>query len=272
MPYIVVDGQRLFYQAHRDGGEREGPPLLLIHGAGGTYLHWPPQLRHLPGVDVYALDLPGHGRSEGPGRRSIAAYREVVHAFSHALGLGRFVLGGHSMGGAVAQDYALAYPGRLAGLILVASGARLRVAPAILNGLRDDFPATVRLIADWAYGASPSERMRRLYAERLLDNDPRVLQGDYAACNDFDLMDRVQRIAAPTLIICGEADRLTPPKYSQYLSQQIPGARLHLLSGAGHMLMLEQAERVTEIIADFLAHLSVGQEPAEQTAAKPPVA
>lgn len=266
MPYVTVDGQRLFYQAHRDSGEPGRPPLLLVHGAGGTYLHWPPPLRHLAGFDVYALDLPGHGRSEGPGRRSITAYREVVRALADALGLERFVLGGHSMGGAIAQDFALAYPGRLAGLILVASGARLRVAPAILDGLRENFPATVRLIADWAYGTSPSERMRQLYVERLLDNDPQVLQGDFAACNDFDLMEQVRRITAPTLILCGEADRLTPPKYSQYLSQEIAGAQLHLFADAGHMVMLEQPQRVTEVIADFLARLSVGQEPAEPAA------
>jgi pimeloyl-ACP methyl ester carboxylesterase len=256
MPYVTVDGQRVFYQVDRDDSKNAHPPLLLVHGAGGTHLHWSPQLRHLPGFDVYALDLPGHGRSEGTGRRSIAAYREVVHNLVRELGLERFVLAGHSMGGAIAQDFALTYPDTLAGLILVGSGARLRVAPAILEGLRADFPATVRLLADYAYGASPSGHMLQLYVERLLDNDPQVVYGDFLACDAFDLMGQVSRIKVPTLIICGEADRLTPPKYSQYLREQIPNSELHLFSGAGHMVMWEQPDGVARLIAGFMARLA----------------
>ncbi|MCC7353933.1 MAG: alpha/beta hydrolase [Anaerolineae bacterium] len=267
MPYVTVDGQRLFYQVDRDDSDNAHPPLVLVHGAGGTHLHWPPQLRHLVGFDVFAVDLPGHGRSEGTGRRSIAAYREVVQGLVRELGLEKFVLAGHSMGGAIAQDFALACPDALAGLVLVGSGARLRVAPSILAGLRTDFPATVRLIADWAYGASPSEHMLHLYVERLLDNDPHVVHGDFSACDAFDFMGQVSRIAAPALIICGEADRLTPPKYSQYLREQIPNAELHLFRDAGHMVMWEQATGVTRVIADFVKRLSTVKVSAEQAAA-----
>ena len=258
MPYVTVDGQRIFYQVDRDDNEGTYPPLLLVHGAGGTYLHWPSQLRHPQGFDVYAVDLPGHGRSEGAGRKTIAGYREIIHGFAQELGLQRFVLCGHSMGGAIAQDFALTYPAALAGLILVGSGARLRVAPAILEGLRADFPATVRLVAAWAYGASPSEQMHQLYVDRLMDNDPQVVLGDFNACDAFDLMNQVSRITLPTLIMCGKADRLTPPRYSQYLHQQISGSKLNLFTDPGHMVMWEQVAGVTQAITRFLARCATG--------------
>ena len=102
-------------------------------------MHWPGELRRLPDHEVYALDLPGHGRSGGPGRTDIGAYAEVVREFADALKLPAFVLGGHSMGGAIALEFALRYGSRLAGLILVGTGARLRVAPEILARHRGGF-------------------------------------------------------------------------------------------------------------------------------------
>lgn len=256
MPYTVVNGRRLMFRFSRNDLSGQTPPLLLVHGAGGTHMHWPAALRRLPDWNVYALDLPGHGRSQGPGFRRIADYRDVIHAFCQALGLPPIVLAGHSMGGAIALDFALHYPQRLAGLVLVGTGAKLRVAPAILDGLRSDFAATARLLSDWAHGSEPSEQMKRIYLQRMLDNDPEVVLGDFLACDAFNIMDDLERIGAPTLVVCGTEDRLTPPHYSEYLAAHIPQARLVLIDGAGHMVMLEAANEATSAIASFLHSLS----------------
>ena len=106
-------------------------PLVLIHGAGGTHRHWPAELRRLPDRTVYALDLPGHGRSDGAGFSTVSAYREALFEFLEAEGLEKVVLAGHSMGGAVVQDFALHYGSRLAGMGL---GARLFVRLLMLFG------------------------------------------------------------------------------------------------------------------------------------------
>ena len=100
--------------------------LLLIHGAGGSYLSWPADLRRLPGKDVLAIDLPGHGDSPGESSDSIGAYAEQVLDFLDQLKIDRVVLGGHSMGGAIAMQLCLDHPGRVAGLILIGSGAKRR--------------------------------------------------------------------------------------------------------------------------------------------------
>jgi len=255
---VTVAGERTFYAlsqgwvGKRSDDVRGKRNLVLVHGAGGSHLDWPAPLRRLRGVNVYALDLPGHGRSEGTGRSSIAAYRDFLLAFLDSLGLETVVVVGHSMGGAIALDFALHYPDRLARLILVGSGARLRVAPAILTGILSDFEATVGLVCDYAFGPGATEQLRRLGRQRLLQTPPQVLHGDYAACDAFDVMERLGEVRCPTLAIGGTADRLTPPKYSVYLRDHIPGAELVLVDAAGHMVMLEKPEVVSRAISKFI--------------------
>ncbi len=227
--------------------------LVYIHGAGGNHLYWPHQLRRMEGVDVYALDLPGHGRSQGKGRSSMAAYREFVFAFLEALGLKQVTLVGHSMGGAIVLDCALRHPASLEGMILIGAGARLRVAPAILESMRQDFEAAVRLICDYAYASAAAAQLVRLGRRQMLRTDPQVFYGDFAVCDAFDVTDRLGEIRCPTLIICGTEDRLTPPKYSTFLRDHIAGAQLLLVEEAGHMVMLEQPEVVRRAVAQFMA-------------------
>ena len=200
-----------------------------------------------------ALDLLGHGKSGRPGRNSIAAYCDVLFGFVEALRLERVVLAGHSMGGAIVQEFALRYPGRLAGIILVGTGARLRVAPAILNGLRADFAATARAMADWVHGQSAPAQLKRLYVQRTLENDPEVMVGDFYACDQFDLRNDVARIETPALVVCGGSDVMTPPKFSESLVQSLPHARLALIPNAGHMVALEAPEAVAAVVVEFLS-------------------
>lgn len=252
MPTIAVGDEHLYFQLHHGAARAGAAPLVLIHGAGGNLMHWPGELRRLPGRTVYALDLPGHGRSGGAGRTEIGAYAEAVRGWAEALGLPALVLAGHSMGGAVAQEFALRYPGRLAGLVLVGAGARLRVAPQILTGIVSDFPGTTALLAGWTHGEHVDPNLLRLYTRRLREVSPPVIHGDFVACDAFDRRADVGSIALPTLILCGEADRMTPPKFSQYLHEQITGSQLVVLPEAGHMVMLEQPAAVAGAVARFL--------------------
>ena len=251
MPRVTIGGEEIFYALHQGDKKRERN-LVYIHGAGGSHLNWPPQLRRMAGVNAYALDLPGHGRSKGVGKTSIAAYRDFVVAFLQAIGLEKATLVGHSMGAAIALDFALHYPTRLGSMILIGSGARLGVAPAILNGVHQDFEAAVRLICEYAYAPNASEQLMRLGRRQMLRMSPQVLHDDFLVCDAFDVMDRLDEIGCPTLMICGTEDKLTPPKYSAYLRDHIARARLTLVEGAGHMVMLEQPQVVSQAIARFI--------------------
>jgi pimeloyl-ACP methyl ester carboxylesterase len=252
MPVVAVAGERIYY-ASRQPVPASRPPVVFIHGAGGTHQHWLHQVRVLPSSPTYAPDLPGHGRSEGSGRESIRAYGDWLLAFLSAAHLERAVLVGHSMGGAIALDVALRCPARVSAIGLVASGARLRVAPALLDGIKQDPEAAVRLICDWAFGPEAPEEMLRLGHRQMSATAPEVLYADFVACDAFDVTDRLQEIASPTLVLCGTQDTLTPTKYAVYLRDHIRGANLHLIEGAGHMLMIERPAAVFKALASFLA-------------------
>ena len=257
MPYIQVGKENLFYAASPTEAGR--PDVILIHGAGGNHLHWPAQLRRLEGANVYALDLPAHGKSGGAGRASIGEYAAVLVGSLDALRIERAVFIGHSMGGAIAQQLALDYSARVAGLILVATGARLRVAPAILEGVLTDYDAALDTVTAYAWGPDAPVELVKLGRSQLAQVSPQVAHGDYTACNAFDVMERLGQIAAPTLVISGAADQLTPPKYAAKLAEGIPGAQLHLVEKAGHMVMLEQPDQVAQAVSRHVQLPITGQ-------------
>ncbi len=243
---------KIFYFSH--GAENVShPPLVFLHGAGGTHLHWPPQVRRIIGQRIFALDLPGHGKSGGVGSQSIADYARAVVDFLDAARLNAAVFVGHSMGSAIALTLALDFPKRVLGLGLVGSGARLRVAPQILESTASEtlFPQAIKLINDAEFGPSAGPRLKELAARQMAAIRPSVIHGDFLACNEFDVMQRLAEINVPTLILCGAEDILTPMKYSEYLRDHIRNARLLAFPGAGHMVMLEQPMEVAQALSVF---------------------
>ncbi|MBI5932460.1 MAG: alpha/beta hydrolase [Chloroflexi bacterium] len=229
------------------------PPLVFIHGAGGTHLHWPHQVRRLSNQRVLALDLPGHGKSAGFGSQSISDYANQIVGFLDAARLNAAVFIGHSMGSAIALTLALNFPKRVLGLGLVGSGARLRVNPQILESTASDllFPHAIKLINEAEFSANVSPRLKELAAQRMNEIRPSVLHGDFLACNEFDVMSRLAEISKPTLILCGADDILTPVKYSEFLHSHIANSRLVIVPDAGHMAMLEAPQTVADEIGAF---------------------
>jgi pimeloyl-ACP methyl ester carboxylesterase len=233
-----------------------GPPLVLVHGAGGAADLWQPQLDGLADVArVVAPDLPGHGPLGGRGEPSITAYAEWLDAFIAALDEVPVVLVGHSMGGAVAQAFALARPGRLAGLVLIGTGARLRVQARLVDLLRERPREGQHLIRELSFAAGTSRECVETVDRLLRAAAPLVVLGDYLACNRFDVRGELAGIRAPTLVLTGAEDRLTPPKYGRFLAETIPGAGLVDILAAGHYPQLEQPVAVNAAIRDFLSRL-----------------
>lgn len=248
----------LYYQ-HYSGGDPQGkyPPLVFIHGAGGSHLHWPPELRRMADHDVYSLDLPGHGKSGGDPERSVRGYAHRLIAWLDQLDLEEVVLVGHSMGGAISMTIALEIPQQVSGLVLVGSGARLRVHPEILALTEDEhlYRQAAALVTQWAFSNHADARMVELANRRMAEVPARVVHADFLACDAFDIMDRLHDISVPTLVICGEGDQMTPRKYSQYLDQHIPDSQLVMIEGAGHMVMLEKPLEIVEHVRGFLPRL-----------------
>ncbi len=233
-----------------------GPALVLVHGAGECHRHWPPSLLTVPGRRVLAVDLPGHGGSPGPALPTVEAMAARLLEFLQAQGLGPAVLAGHSLGGAVALTAALLAPARVAGLVLIATGARLRVAPEVLEATRDPsaLARAAETLAGFSVGSEAPAGLREAYQADLAAAGP-ALHSDLLACDAFDVMERLPELRAPALVVCGTQDQLTPPKYGTFLRDCLPGSRLELVGGAGHLVMLEAPEQVSEAVEDFLQRL-----------------
>ncbi len=256
MPYITVAGERLFY-ALFEGDVTGQRNLVLVHGAAGSHVHWPAELRRLAGVNVYALDLPAHGRSSGRSRATLQEYADTVHLFALAAGLRRATVLGHSMGGAIVQLLAARRPPWLDCAVVAGAGAQLRVDPTILEGLRpesgrDGFEKTVNLICQQAYGPLASRQMVYHGRQLLLAVEPAVFHADYLACAGFDSSGELPHINLLVLVISGSLDRIAPPEDGRYLSHHIPGAQLVEIRDAGHMMIVERPMETAQAVGRFL--------------------
>jgi pimeloyl-ACP methyl ester carboxylesterase len=239
----------------RAGFDPGRPSLLMVHGSGGTGLNWRPQLSGLEAANPAAVDLPGHGETPGPGLERVEDYADWLAGLI-AAGPVRPVVMGHSLGGAIAQVLALRRPELIHGLILVGTGSRLRVLPAILEGLRTQPEQTVESIIGYAYGDDPDPALVERGRREMLEVDPGVILGDFAACDAFDATDRLGEIAAPTCVIVGAEDKLTPPKYSAFLAERIPHAgEPVVIPGGGHMIYIEEPAAFNQAVSGFLAGL-----------------
>lgn len=259
MPIVSVNGRQINYWTGRRGILERRETVLFIHGAGGGQYSWSYQKGYFEKeFNPIIVELPGHGESEGEGEQEIARYAEHVEAFLKALGLRKAFLVGHSMGGAIVQTLALSHPGMIKGIVLVGTGARLKVLPMILNGIKDDFEETVRKMNQFVYSRNVSPVLIEQEIAEMLRCRPGVLYGDFLACDRFDLMNEIVKIALPTLILCGADDQLSPVKYSQFLHNRIKGSKMEILPQAGHKVMMEASQLFNEKVREFIEEIVQG--------------
>jgi pimeloyl-ACP methyl ester carboxylesterase len=228
--------------------------LLFIHGAGGGEYTWSYQKGFFEKrFNPIIIELPGHGESEGEGEDEIGKYAEDIRVFLKTMGLRKVFLVGHSMGGAIVQTLALTQPEVIKGIVLVGTGVKLKVLPMILDGIKNNFKETIQTITRFAYSRKVSSDLIERGISDMMRCRPEVLYGDFLACDRFDLMNDIEKIDLPTLVLCGNEDEMTPVKYSQLLHQRIKGSKLEILPNAGHMAMIESPEAFNEKVREFIA-------------------
>jgi len=259
MPIIEAYGMRgnvVFGTAERAEGKDS---LVFIHGAGGNWTSWQPQLDYFSrAFNCFVVELPGHGAAQGPGAQEIKSYALWVRGALDELKVVNPFIIGHSMGGGIAMDLAMRFPVLPKGLALVSTGARLRVHPDILDGIKNAFPQAVERICEFSLAKDVPEEMRQSIVAEMMKNSPDVLYGDFSACDRFDVMEEVGAITVPTLVICGDQDALTPIKYSRYLADRIAGSRLEIVEGAGHKVMLERPQAFNKRLEAFFRSVGTG--------------
>lgn len=224
---------------------------IFIHGAGFTGEAFARQASAFP--QAHFPNLPGHLCPGTPD--TIAAFAEFIEAYAAEHVAGGAVLCGHSMGGAVAMETVLRKRADVRAVVLLGSGARLRVAPAILQDMERDFDAAVVQVARYFFADPTPERvdwaagwMRRVGAAQTIR--------DFAACDAFDALDRLGEISVPLLALTGESDKMTPPKFAQALAGRVPGAQARIVPRSGHFVMIEQPEETNAAIRSFLTGIA----------------
>ena len=225
---------------------------VFIHGAGESSLSFYYQLRHFRNSE--GIDLPGH--PDGKPCTSIDAYVEWVRGFITARRYRDVVLCGHSMGGAISQLYALKYPEELKAIVLIGTGARLRVHAKYLKECEDGVEARAEWLENRKADYSRIEpKVQQALLGRSAEVGPEVQLNDLLCCDGFDIMDRVNEIRLPSLVVCGSEDVMTPVKYSEYLADKISGSQKAILDGATHYVQLERHQEVNKTIEGFLSRL-----------------
>lgn len=201
---------------------------------------------------MIAIDLPSHFKSEKFEDLSLETYVKTIRELVKQLELKNIILCGHSLGGAIVQSYFLKYPNEPKGFILCGTGAKLRVHPDILDNLKNNFQEYLDSIPIAAFYRKTDEKLINKYLKKTSQMDPEVIYQDFKVCDGFDIMNKVDQIDIPCLIIVGIADKLTPVKYSKYLEEKIEASDLKIVEDAGHAVMIEKPEEVNRAISKFL--------------------
>lgn len=253
--------------AYDDTGE--GRPVLFVHGFPHHRKLWAPQLRALAGHSrAIAVDLPGFGESSMPQRFSMEAWADTLARFLDALSIDRAIIAGLSMGGYVTFAFWRLHRDRVLALVLADTRAgadteegKAKRRETIELARREGPTAVARAMLPGMVGKSTRERepsvvatMRAMLESATVDS---IVGASEAMIARADSTPLLPTIDVPTLIICGEEDVLTPPKESRAMHAAIPGSRLEIIPGAGHVSNIERPAAVNQVLAEFVGRKEI---------------
>ena len=245
--------ERIGYIAGRWPLEPGRSTIVFIHGSGGSCLFWKAQVEGLDArVNTLAIDLPGHGRSETKGKEKVEDYTKAVANFIMDINVPNPIPCGLSLGGAIALQLLLDYQKQFKAGMLISTGSRLKVAPVIFDAIANDYNDFVEMLCKFSCSKKTDHKLVHPFREDLVKCKPEVSNGDFVACNSFDISEQLTTIKVPVLVVTAEDDKLTPPKYGEFLSMTIKNAHREHIMDAGHIVPMEKPEEVNRAIADFL--------------------
>ncbi|MHB8462740.1 MAG: alpha/beta fold hydrolase [Vulcanimicrobiaceae bacterium] len=225
--------------------------FVFIHGAGCTDAAFREQRSAFP--NGLFIRLPG--RSTHGDTSSIGAFADAVDLQLQTDAIDDAVLVGSSMGGAIALELAVRGASRIRACVLLGSGAKMRVGPAMFAQMETDFPAAVESLIP-IFFATPTDTLLQTMREQLFDVGQAQTIADFRACDAFDRTANLADISIPILAVTGSEDRLMPPKFAQMIAERVPGARAEILPGLGHLPMLEAPAQINALLQAFGAQIT----------------
>jgi pimeloyl-ACP methyl ester carboxylesterase len=248
--------------------DRAKPAVVFLHGAGCDHSVWQLPARWFAwhGHAVLAVDLPGHGRSEGPPLTVVADLTQWVARLLDAAGIEQAALIGHSMGGAIALETAAALRPRVTRLALIGTAAAIPVSEPLLAAAREAPQRAYQMMTAWAHGAAarlggnpaPGMWMTGGTMALFARNAPGVLAADLGACNAWTSgSDAARKVSVPALVVVAANDIMTPAKMGQALGKLLAGSRTVAIPDCGHMLLAETPDAVLDALIAFFAPAAV---------------
>lgn len=260
---FVVDGRTAFAYTAAHVIDPARPSVVFVHGAGLDHSWFGLQSRYFGyhGRNTLALDLPGHGRSEGPPLETVQAIADWVPKVMDAAGVARASMVGHSLGALAALECAARHPDRVERIALLGVAFPMRVSEGFLEAARRNEQDAYDMDTIWAHaprvplGANPNPGMW-MYGDslaRLARLAPDVLYKSLKACNEYAAgLESAAKVKCPALIVIGQRDMMTPPQATEALARAIPGGRVLCLATSGHSLMAEAPDAVLDALIEFL--------------------
>ncbi len=248
-----------------DGDE---PLVVLVHGAGMNRTVWSHQTRFLAhhGYRAAAIDLPGHGSSDGPALTSIEAMANWLARLVERLG-GPPHLVGHSMGALVVLETAASRPDLALSVVVMGVGQTMPVHPELVSAAIANQVKAAELITAWAYGQRQHVGLNPTPGHWMLGSGLALLETcpvdvlgiDLGACRDYPSTDdAAARVSCPVTVVAGSVDKMTPARAAIAVDEVLADSTLITLDGTGHMMMQEEPEAVRQIL---LTHLAAASDP-----------
>ena len=260
---LKVDGKTVFAATGGKPFDPGDPTGVFIHGAACDHTVWALQTRYFAwhGSGVLAVDLPGHGRSDGPALASVGAVADWLIRLLDAAGAEKAAIVGHSLGALAALDAAARRPDRIRAIALLGVAEDMTVHPDLMSAALADDHLAFELITAWAHARrshlggqrTPGMWMMDGYIRLLERAAPGVLGTDLAACGDYDgAAAAAVKVTCPVLFVLGESDRMTAPRATRPLAEKIAQSSTIMVPDAGHLMMVEQSGRTLDALRDFV--------------------
>ncbi|MBT4160245.1 MAG: alpha/beta hydrolase [Gammaproteobacteria bacterium] len=257
--YTTVNDHRTFYSTGTRETNPSKPSVIFIHGAGMDHSVWVLPARYFArhGYNVFAFDLPGHGRSDGKPLKAIEGIADWIGNAMDKLDVKEAAIVGHSMGSLTGICFAARYPEKITSLSLLGTSTPMPVTEQLLNAAESNDHDAIDMANTWSHsnfgqqgGNSNPGLCMTMSGQRLLErSSDDVLFTDLKACNDFtEAEDLLDQISVETLIILGREDKMTSPVAGRMVAEKIRNARVVELSPCGHSMMSEQPDAVLDAL------------------------
>jgi pimeloyl-ACP methyl ester carboxylesterase len=261
---LEVDGKRAFAYTAAHELDPKKSTVVFVHGAGFDHSLFALQSRYFGyhGRNVLAVDLPGHGRSEGPPISSVTGIADWLSRVLEKTKIPRCSIVGHSMGSLAALEFAARYPAQCERIALIAVGYPMKVTEPYLEAARNNDYTAFDMYTIWGHaaqvplGGNPNPGMW-MYGDTLARLErlaPGVLYNDLKAVNDYDQGEEsAPKVKCPVLLVLGRRDVMTPPKAAQSLQDRIPGCKVVSVGTSGHTLTAEAPDAVLDALIAFIS-------------------